>query len=176
MTESFTLLQKDPHLCIQFEKVAAAEGAKTDRLYMRHRLSAIGFDSTSADRGCNIAPEGYPLTACPPGNFNAMVDYLKMRVFDRFEDTVYKASGRAAEILGLKDRGQIKEGYAADITILDPQKLTSHRDYAVPWTMPEGIQYVFVNGELALENGQLTGKRAGCIIGSNANDLKVEIK
>ncbi|MDD7739098.1 MAG: hypothetical protein PUJ62_03380, partial [Lachnospiraceae bacterium] len=160
----FKLLLADPHICVQFYKAAGTAEEKTDRMYIRHRLSSIGFDSTAADRGCNIAPEDYPLNACPPGNFNAMIDYLNMDIFDRFEDRVYKTSGRSAEILGLKDRGLLKEGYAADVVVLDPDNLKSHRDYAVPWTLPEGIEFVFVNGKAAVRNGQLTGQREGQIL------------
>ena len=160
----FKLLLADPHVCVQFYKAAGSTETKTDRMYIRHRLSSIGFDSTAADRGCNIAPKDYPLNACPPGNFNAMIDYLNMDILERFEDRVYKASGRSAEILGFKDRGLLKEGYAADVVVLDPENLRSHRDYAVPWTLPEGIEYVFVNGKVAVEKGILTKSRAGEIL------------
>ena len=50
------------------------------------------------------------------------------------------------------------------MVVLDPENLRSHRDYAVPWTLPEGIEYVFVNGKVAVEKGILTKSRAGEIL------------
>jgi len=59
------------------------------------------------------------------------------------------------------DRGLLKEGYFADITVFDPAAIRDTATYANPAQLSEGVKYVFVNGGLEFEDGQLTGIKAG---------------
>jgi N-acyl-D-aspartate/D-glutamate deacylase len=63
--------------------------------------------------------------------------------------------------IGLRDRGLIREGLAADITIFDPKKVIDRATYEAPFSYPEGIDYVIVNGQLVLEKGKQTGAKPG---------------
>jgi N-acyl-D-aspartate/D-glutamate deacylase len=49
----------------------------------------------------------------------------------------------------------------ADITVFDPTTIVDHATYEEPTQLSEGVHYVFVNGQLEFENGQLTGAMAG---------------
>ncbi|MDH4266646.1 MAG: D-aminoacylase [Deltaproteobacteria bacterium] len=69
-----------------------------------------------------------------------------------------------AQRLGLQDRGLLREGMAADITIFDPETIIDKGTYAEPNQYPIGITYVIVNGQVAMENGKLTVQRAGKVI------------
>ena len=69
-----------------------------------------------------------------------------------------------AQRLGLQDRGVLRERMVADITIFDPETIIDKGTYAEPNQYPIGISYVIVSGQVAMENGKLTAKRAGRIL------------
>jgi len=77
------------------------------------------------------------------------------------EEAVRKITHNAANILGIKDRGLIKEGMCADITVFDPNIVDAVGDYAEPRRYPKGIHYVIVNGKFAVDRGEHTGVLAG---------------
>ncbi len=63
---------------------------------------------------------------------------------------------------GMKDRGRIREGAFADITIFDPNTIIDRATYLNSAQYSEGVHYVFVNGELVLEEGEFAeGVRPG---------------
>jgi len=80
------------------------------------------------------------------------------------EDAVYKMTGLPAGILGLQDRGVLKEGNIADITVFDPAVFASPATFRVPAVRPVGLHHVIVGGKPALENGVLTGERNGIVL------------
>lgn len=80
-----------------------------------------------------------------------------------YEEAVRKMSAMPADRLGLKDRGRIAEGAAADLVVVNPQKV---RDTSTPTAMarPSGIERVYVNGELVVEAGRYNSARAGKVL------------
>ncbi len=66
-----------------------------------------------------------------------------------------------ASRLGLDDRGIIRAGAAADITIFDPDTVIDKATFAEPRQHPEGIPFVIVNGEVVVDSGEHTGARPG---------------
>ena len=91
----------------------------------------------------------------------------KMRLFV-FEDPVLTPefairsySGLAADFYRLPDRGYLREGYVADITVLDPDDYRDKATYSAPRQFTEGVVHVLVNGEFALRNGEATNVLAG---------------
>jgi N-acyl-D-amino-acid deacylase len=77
------------------------------------------------------------------------------------EQAIRKITSFPAQRQHLDDRGLLKPGYFADITIFDPLKIKDHATYKNSTALSEGIKYVFVNGQLEYANGQLTGVKAG---------------
>lgn len=77
------------------------------------------------------------------------------------EVAIQKMTSTAARRVGLKDRGLIKEGNFADITIFDPASVRDKATFEDPHQFPVGIEYVLVNGQLALEHGKQTTVLAG---------------
>lgn len=75
-----------------------------------------------------------------------------------------KFSRKPAEFLGIKNRGRIEKNYFADVVVLDPQKVSSAPDYTSLSHEAYGIDWVFVNGKIAVKNGVATGELAGKII------------
>jgi N-acyl-D-amino-acid deacylase len=66
-----------------------------------------------------------------------------------------------AQKLGLRDRGLLREGFWADITIFNENEIIDKATYENPRLLSEGVKYVFVNGVLAYDNGDFSGAKAG---------------
>ena len=80
------------------------------------------------------------------------------------ETAVYKMTGKPANVLGLKERGTLKEGNWADITIFDADTILDQGTFTDPIQFPTGIAYVIVNGQVAVDHGKHTGALAGQVI------------
>ena len=77
------------------------------------------------------------------------------------EDAIRKFTALPAQRVKLNQRGQIRKDYFADITIFNPDTVTDHATFENPGQLSTGIEYVLVNGTVALEHGQVTGETAG---------------
>jgi dihydroorotase/N-acyl-D-amino-acid deacylase len=77
------------------------------------------------------------------------------------EAAVRKMTGVAAERMGLRERGLLREGYFADITVFDPGTVEDRATFAHPTQTAAGIRYVVVNGRFTLDEGRLTPDRPG---------------
>ena len=77
------------------------------------------------------------------------------------ERAVRKMTGLPAMRLGLKERGVLRKGAAADIVVFDFATIRDHSTFQDPLKLSEGMRYVFVNGEMVLKNGELTDARPG---------------
>jgi N-acyl-D-amino-acid deacylase len=103
-----------------------------------------------------------------PRCFGAFPRFLRKYVEDEhvisWEEAIYKVAGGPAKKLGLKDRGLVKRNYWADLVLINSEKIRDKATFENPYQFPEGIEYVFVNGEIAVENSLPTGKRTGKIL------------
>jgi N-acyl-D-amino-acid deacylase len=88
-------------------------------------------------------------------------EFVRVKEMMSLPEAVRKVTSFPAEILGLKDRGVLKEGFWADVVLLDPERVADTSTYGEPELYPEGIPYVFVNGELAIDQGTFTGRLPG---------------
>jgi N-acyl-D-amino-acid deacylase len=77
------------------------------------------------------------------------------------EDAVRKMTWSTAQILGLRDRGMIKEGMFADLVIFDPATIIDNATFEKPHQLSTGIRDVFVNGQAVWREGRLTDARPG---------------
>ena len=93
--------------------------------------------------------------------------YVREEKVMSLEEAVRKLTFKAAEAMNLKDRGLLKEGYYADITIFNPDTITDKGDFINPIQYPEGIEYVIVNGKVAVEHGKHTDVLNGKVIRNN---------
>jgi N-acyl-D-aspartate/D-glutamate deacylase len=81
------------------------------------------------------------------------------------EQAVHKMTGATARVLRLRDRGLLKEGYRADITIFNPADFIDRATYADPHRYPSGARTtVIVNGVLVVENARHTGATPGMVL------------
>ena len=79
-------------------------------------------------------------------------------------DAVRKMTSLPAQVLGLKDRGLLREGYWADVVVFDPDTVADRATFDNPKQYPGGIEYVLVNGGVVVENGDHTGARPGRVV------------
>ena len=80
------------------------------------------------------------------------------------EQRIYKLTGAPASFMNIKKRGLLKEGYYADLLIIDMNKLKTNESYIEPRIYPEGIDTVIINGKFAVQHGGLTYCRSGRIL------------
>jgi len=77
------------------------------------------------------------------------------------EAAIRSATGLPAEILGMSDRGLLKEGLAADVVVFSPSEFRDRADYDNPWQVSVGLRHVLVNGVFAVYDGVPTGALSG---------------
>lgn len=116
----------------------------------------------------NVCTDGIMGGKPHPRLFGAFPRVLGKYVRDEkaftLETAIYKMTGKSAQVLGLKDRGLLKEGMAADVVLFDFDKIIDKGDYTDPNQFPEGIEYVIVNGEMVIEKGEVTENRPGRVL------------
>jgi N-acyl-D-amino-acid deacylase len=77
------------------------------------------------------------------------------------EEAVMKCSRHVARRHGLRDRGLIAEGMAADVIVFDPGAVRDRSTFEDGKALAEGLRHVFVNGEAVLRDGERTGALPG---------------
>jgi N-acyl-D-amino-acid deacylase len=116
----------------------------------------------------DVGPVGASRISAHPRGYGAFP-----RLFSRYvrnlgatslERAVAQASAVAANDVMAYDRGRIAEGLAADIIVLDYEKLADRATFGEPHRLSQGMKYVLVNGELVLEEGKFTGNRPGRVL------------
>ncbi|MBL8221816.1 MAG: amidohydrolase family protein, partial [Bryobacterales bacterium] len=139
---------------------------------MRHALKQP-FVSIGSD-GAAVATSG-PLSEGNPhprwyGTFPRILGrYVRDEKVITLEEAIRKMTSANAAKIRVYDRGLLRAGMAADITVFDPAKVIDHATFEKPHQYATGIEYVVVNGTVVLEKGKHTGARPGQILkGSNA--------
>ncbi len=91
--------------------------------------------------------------------------YVRDRNMVTWETGVRKCSGLSADTLGLKGRGYLRPGYAADLVLLDPKTIGTNSTFDEPNRFPDGIRLVAINGEVVVDESGYHGDRmAGEVI------------
>jgi N-acyl-D-amino-acid deacylase len=119
------------------------------------------------------APEGvFLLSSTHPrayGNFaRIFARYVRDEHVVPVEEAVRKLTSLPADVLSLADRGRLKKGAFADVVIFDPKTFQDHSTYAKPMQYATGMTDVFINGQLALKDGEPTGVPTGRILRGRA--------
>lgn len=80
------------------------------------------------------------------------------------EEAIHKMTGGPAARVGLKERGLLRVGMFADVTVFNPQTVIDRATFESPNQYPVGIEYVLVNGQISVDKGQRTSALAGQVI------------
>jgi N-acyl-D-amino-acid deacylase len=94
-----------------------------------------------------------------------LATYVKAQQLLSLSEAVRRMTSLPARRFGLSTRGRIAPGASADLVVFDLAALADRTTYEEPLTPPQGIAHVIVNGVFALQDGALTGRRAGEVIG-----------
>ena len=90
--------------------------------------------------------------------------YVRQEKTLRLEEAVYKMTKKAAQTFKIAGRGQLKPGFAADVTIFNQDTVIDKGTFTDPVQYPEGIEYVIVNGRIAVAKGKYTEQRHGRVL------------
>ena len=127
-----------------------------------------------ASDGSAVAPTGvlagdyYP----HPRNYGCfprvLGEYVRESQLVDLTEAIRKMTSLPAERFGLEQRGQLHQGWHADITVFDPETVADRATFDMPRAYPDGITHVFVNGQHVIESGEHTGARPGAVLFSPA--------
>jgi N-acyl-D-amino-acid deacylase len=120
---------------------------------MKHRTHTGGSDGLLV--GAKPHPRAWGTFPRYLGHYSRDLGLLSL------EETVHHLTGRPAARLKLHNRGLIREGYAADVVLFDPETIRDEATFENPRQAATGIHHVFVNGTAAIDGGHPTGARAG---------------
>lgn len=130
---------------------------------LRQPFVSVGSDGTAQATEGPTA-EGHP----HPRYFGTFPRVLGRYVRDEkvltLEEAVRKMTSANAAKIHIFDRGLLRPGMWADVTIFDPAKIADRATYEQPRQYAVGIEYVLVNGQVVVDHGQHTGKRPGAIL------------
>jgi dihydroorotase/N-acyl-D-amino-acid deacylase len=144
--------------------MASEEDLKTG---LSQPWTSIGLDSNEMSLdGPTFEPHTHPRA------FGSMPRFLGRYVRDEhlmpLESAVRKITSFPAQREHLADRGLLKPGYFADVTIFDAAKIIDRATYTNPAQLSEGVDYTIVNGQIEFDHGKLTGATAGQFLGGRA--------
>jgi N-acyl-D-aspartate/D-glutamate deacylase len=133
------------------------------RFGLKQPWTSIGLDANELSLdGPLFEPQSHPRA------FGSMPRFLGHYVRDEhllpLEQAVRKITSLPAQRERLRDRGLLKTGYFADVTIFDPATIQDRATYEKPTQLSEGVQYVFVNGELEYMASGVTGVKTGKVL------------
>jgi N-acyl-D-amino-acid deacylase len=129
------------------------------RRVMRSPFGMVGSDG-SAISPYGILGQGNPHPRYY-GTFPRVLGYYVREEVLSLPEAVRKMTSAPAQKLGIKDRGLLRQGYKADLTIFDPDNIKDNATFTNPHQYPSGIPFVMVNGALVVEKDEHTGALPG---------------
>ena len=140
--------------CVYF----AMDDADVERI-MAHPQTMIASDGRLVQPG-----EGHPHPRWYGTFPRVLGHYVREKGIISLTEAIRKMTSMPADRMGLSNRGRLKVGNIADIVIFNPETVIDKATFAEPHQYPEGIDYVMINGELAVENGQYKDIRSGRVL------------
>jgi len=134
------------------------DDADVDRI-MRSPLTAVASDAGMVPFG-----EGVPHPRIYGTNARVFAKYVREKGLLTLEDAVRKMTSLPARTFGFRDRGLVREGFAADLVLFDPARVQDHAEFNKPHQYSTGFDYVLVNGVIAVDDGKPNATRPGRIL------------
>jgi N-acyl-D-amino-acid deacylase len=129
------------------------------------RFAAKNWVATASDAGIALPEDGPSTHARFYGTFpRKLRRYAIEHGALTVEDAIRSMTTLPAQIMGLKDRGQLREGTAADVVVLDLERVRDKATFFEPHQYTEGIELVLVNGVPVVDGGKLTWKLPGKVL------------
>jgi len=136
--------------------IIARFGVEADLVkILQHPTTSIACDCGAVVPGAASHPRYY-------GSFPRVLGrYVREQKALSLEDAIRKMSGLPAATIGLVDRGLLAAGMAADVVVFDPTTIIDHATFEEPTLPSDGVRYVLVNGQFAVNRGEATLAKAG---------------
>ena len=173
MTAIAREMNKDP-ADAAFDLVAQGQGRVMAIYHMMSEPdieTALAFQWTSigSDAGAALAPDQPDAIGLPHprayGNFPRVIArYVRERHVLTLPDAIRKMTSWPATRMRIGDRGLIRDGLWADAVVFDYGRIQDRATYDEPTLYPDGIEWVLVNGEVAIDHGRHTGVRSGKVL------------
>jgi dihydroorotase/N-acyl-D-amino-acid deacylase len=126
---------------------------------MRHPQTMIASDGRLVELG-----DGHPHPRWYGTFPRVLGHYAREEGVLTLAQAVRKMTAMPAARIGLRERGQIRQGWHADLVIFDPETVIDRATFAEPHQYPVGIEWVVVNGRVAVEDGEFRDVRAGRVL------------
>jgi N-acyl-D-amino-acid deacylase len=140
-----------------------------DNIRREVALPWVSFDSDAdapAPEGVFLKASRHPRTY---GNFaRVLAHYVRDEKVLTLQQAIHKLASLPAATLSLRDRGELRQGYFADIVVFDPAKVQDHSTYQRPQQLATGVGDVWINGVRALRHEVATGASSGRAIRGRA--------
>jgi dihydroorotase/N-acyl-D-amino-acid deacylase len=131
-------------------------------LAMRQPWVGFGSDGVAVNPSMAFMGKPHPRFY---GTFpRVLAEYVREKQVLTLPDAIRKMTSLAAQIMGFTDRGLLRPGMAADITLFDPATVQDKATFENPMQYPLGIPYVIVNGTIVINKGEHTGARPGRVL------------
>ena len=141
---------------------------------MRHALVQPWVMISSDGETAPATGDTEPPVRAHPRSFASQAIVLRQFVREEgilsLPDAVRKMTSLPAQLLSLNDRGLLLEGYKADIAVFDPETVRDNATYSDAHQYATGVQYVIVNGQVSVSDGEFNGIRAGRVLLKGAGD------
>jgi N-acyl-D-amino-acid deacylase len=147
-----------------FDMVAAGGASMVYRVMSEDDVQNImrePFTMIASDSGVRRLNEGAPHPRGYGNNVRILGYYVRELKILSLEDAIRKMTSLPAQTFNLRDRGLIREGFAADLVIFDENIIADKATFDSPHQYPVGITQVFVNGKAVFADGKMTGTRSG---------------
>ncbi|MBS1575401.1 MAG: D-aminoacylase [Bacteroidetes bacterium] len=118
------------------------------------------FNMIGADAGIS-AGKGMPHPRTYGTNARVLGKYVREEKIISLEEAIRRMTSLPAQKFQLKDRGLLKEGWAADIVVFDENKVKDNATFENPHQFSSGFKYILVNGQLVVKDGKHTGVKSG---------------
>jgi len=125
------------------------------------RIMQYPFNMFASDASIRVFNSGMPHPRGYGTNARVLAKYVREEKVISLEEAVRRMTSLPAQKFQLKDRGLLREGYAADIVIFDENEVSDISTYEKPHAYSKGFHYVIVNGRLTVDNEIHNGTRAG---------------
>ncbi|MDM7921694.1 MAG: D-aminoacylase [Pyrinomonadaceae bacterium] len=130
-------------------------------------IMAEPFTMIASDSGVREFGSGVPHPRGYGNNARVLGKYVRELKIINLEDAIRKMTSLPANMFGMRDRGQIREGFAADLVVFDEKTVNDHATFEKPHQYATGFSTVIVNGGVVFDGSKMTGKMSGAAIRGN---------
>jgi N-acyl-D-amino-acid deacylase len=158
----------DTYMALIAELIAAHEAdPSTEENIVARSMHGSDIADLLAWEHVNVCSDGSGRGAHPRGRGafpRVLARYVREDGVLTLEEAIHRMTWRAAQNVGLHDRGLVAVGAPADLVLFDPETIEDRATFDEPWRYSVGIEGVWVNGTRVLDAGAMTGERPGRVL------------